>query len=180
MSFGQDGTVSLDGLRERYERELANDLGNLVSRTTAMIARYRDGALRRAPGEPPWSASDLNDDVAERLDAFDVTGALESIWTLVRSLNRYVETTAPWQLAKHESKADELDTVLYDLVDGLTAAAVAVAAYIPDTAPRILRALGQSEDLSWERVRPETAEAATGIAAAPPLFPRIEADAPVA
>src|SRR5438477_11642539 len=53
VSFGQDGTVSLDGLRERYERELGNDLGNLLSRTTAMIARYRDGALRKAPGSPP-------------------------------------------------------------------------------------------------------------------------------
>jgi methionyl-tRNA synthetase len=176
VSFGQDGTVSIDGLRERYERELGNDLGNLLSRTTAMIARYRGGTLRKAPGSPPSSAADLAQDVAERLDAFDVTGALDSIWTFVRGLNRYVEATAPWQLAKDEAKAEELDTVLYDLADGLTAAAVALAAYIPETAPRILRALGQSEDLSWERVRPETAEAATGVLAATPLFPRIEPD----
>ena len=176
VSFGQDGTVSLDDLRERYERELGNDLGNLVSRTTAMIARYRDGALRKAPGSPPWSAPDLADDVAARLDVFDVTGALESIWTFVRGLNRYVESTAPWQLAKDEAKADELDTVLYDLADGLTAAAVALAAYIPETALRILGALGQSDDLSWARVRSGAAEAATGIAAASPLFPRIVPD----
>jgi methionyl-tRNA synthetase len=78
------------------------------------------------------------------------------------------------------AKADELDAVLYDLVDGLTAAAVALAAYLPDTAPRILRALGQSEALAWERVRQGTAEEARGIVATAPLFPRIEADAPVA
>ena len=176
MSFGQDGTVSVDGLRQRYERELGNDLGNLLSRTTAMIARYRGGELRKVATSPPWSAADLASDVAERLDAFDVTGALDSIWTFVRGLNRYVEATAPWQLAKDDAKAEELDTVLYDLVDGLTAVAVALAAYVPDTAPRILDALGQSDDLSWDRVRPGNAEAATGILAAPPLFPRIEPD----
>src|SRR6185437_7417910 len=126
------------------------------------------------PGSPPWSAADLAADVAERLDNFDVTGALDSIWTFVRGLNRYVEATAPWQLAKDETKADELDEVLYNLADGLTAAAVAVAAYIPETTPRILRALGQSEDLAWERVRPGTAEEARGIVPAQPLFPRIE------
>jgi methionyl-tRNA synthetase len=180
VSFGQDGTVSIEGLRERYERELGNDLGNLVSRTTAMIARYRGGELRVVAGSPPWSAADLAGDVAERLDDFDVTGALDSIWTFVRGLNRYVEATAPWQLAKHETKADDLDEVLYNLADGLTAAAVAVAAYIPATAPRILRALGQPEELAWERVRPGTAEEARGIVPSPPLFPRIEADAPVA
>jgi methionyl-tRNA synthetase len=174
--FGQDGVVSLENLHERYERELGNDLGNLLSRTTAMIVRYRGGTLRKAPTSAPWSAADLAADVAERLDAFDVTGALDSIWTFVRALNRYVEATAPWQLAKDEAKAEELDAVLYNLVDGLTAAAIALAAYLPDSAPRILRALGQSDDLAWERVRSQTAEGATGIEAAAPLFPRIEPD----
>src|SRR5919106_2056372 len=177
-TFGQDGTISVDGLHERYERELGNDLGNLLSRTTAMLARYRNGRLRVAPGASEMIAeaiTGLQTAARERLDQFDLTGALEATWDLVRRLNRYVEETAPWQLAKDDARADELDGVLYDLADGLRAVAVALAAYVPDTAPRILEALGQPPDVSWEKVRPGASVEADGIAPAAPLFPRIEA-----
>jgi methionyl-tRNA synthetase len=177
VSFGQDGTISVDGLHERYERELGNDLGNLLSRTTAMIARYRDGRLDKSPGAPPWQIDALRDDVAHRLDEFDLTGALDSIWQLVRELNRYVEDAAPWQLAKDEARGPELDRVLYDLADGLCAIAIAVHAFLPDTAEQILRALGQPVDFSWQRLRPAVAEAAEGIEPAEPLFPRVESSA---
>ena len=97
VSFGQDGNASLEGLHERYERELGNDLGNLVSRTTAMIARYRDGRIApgRANEELRESIEALRGRLVERFDAWDLTGALEEIWELVRRLNRYVESTAP-------------------------------------------------------------------------------------
>ena len=146
VSFGQDGAASIAGIQERYERELGNDLGNLLSRTTAMVSRYRNGTLRALPtpdGAVAAALEPLGVDVAARLDAFDVTGALERIWDVVRSLNREVETTAPWQLAKDESRADDLDRVLYDLVDGLRAVAVALSAYVPETAAAILSALQQ-------------------------------------
>jgi methionyl-tRNA synthetase len=175
VSFGQDGTASLDDVRERYERELGNDLGNLLSRTTAMIARYRDGVLTKTPGTGAFEADRLRATLVERLDRFDITGALEEIWIAVRQLNRHVEANAPWQLAKDHAKAAELDGVLYDLADGLCAVAVAVSPYLPNTAPRILEALGQPGDLGIERIRPHTAEAATGIEPAPPLFPRVDA-----
>jgi methionyl-tRNA synthetase len=177
VSFGQDGTISVEGLHERYERELGNDLGNLLSRTTAMIARYRGGRLAEAPGEPPWSVDTVRDDVARGLDEFDLTGALDSIWQLVRTLNRYVEDAAPWQLAKDESRSSELDRVLYNLADGLCAIAIAVHPYLPDTSDRILRALGQPLDFSWQRVRAVVAAAADGIEPAEPLFPRVESSA---
>jgi methionyl-tRNA synthetase len=174
-NFGQDGNVSVDDVRERYERELGNDLGNLVSRTTAMIARYRDGALEQAGGEAPWDVAALRDKLVDLLDRFEITAALDEIWQLVRRLNQYVEETAPWQLAKDDARADELTAVLYHLADGLTAVAIAVAAYLPESAPRILEALGQdADDLSLDRVKPRTATAASGIAPAAPLFPRIE------
>ena len=83
---------------------------------------------------------------------FDVTGALERIWEVVRALNREVETTAPWQLAKDDARADELDRVLYDLVDGLRAVAIALSAYVPDTAAAILVALGSPPALDWSLV----------------------------
>src|SRR4051812_4789114 len=178
VSFGQDGSASLDGMHERYERELGNDLGNLLSRTTAMVARYRDGAIRATDAEPPFDAEALARDVAARFDRFDITGALDQIWQAVRRLNQYVEEKAPWQLAKDESRADELDVVLYHLVDGLTSIAILLEPYVPETAPRILEALRQAPEPTLDRVRKQTAAAVDGIEAAPPLFPR--ADHPTA
>jgi methionyl-tRNA synthetase len=178
ISFGQDGSASIDGIRERYENELANDLGNLLSRTTAMVAQYRSGSLRRGDADPPLDFEALATDVAARLDRFDVTGALDAIWDGVRGLNQYVTAEAPWQLAKDEANAARLDGVLYNLVDGLTALAVALAAFLPETAPLILAALNQPADLAWERVRTGVAEEVDGIAAAKPIFPRIELPTP--
>jgi methionyl-tRNA synthetase len=177
VTFGQDGSASLDNFRERYERELGNDLGNLLSRTTAMIARYRDGALRRAPGPGVFDADALRQAVVERLDRFEITGALDEIWQAVRRLNQHIEANAPWELAKYPARSGALDEVLYDVADGLCAVAVAVSPYLPETAPTILAALGQPADLSIERVRPGAAEDAEGIGPAPPLFPRVD-DAP--
>jgi methionyl-tRNA synthetase len=174
-TFGQDGNVSVDDVRERYERELANDLGNLVSRTTAMIARYRDGALEATDADSPWDLDGLRETLVSALDRFEITNALDEIWLLVRRLNQYVEESAPWHLAKDEARSAELTAVLYNLADGLTAIAVALAPYLPDSAPRILAALGQpSDDLSLERIRGRTAVPAEGIEPATPLFPRVE------
>jgi methionyl-tRNA synthetase len=175
-SFGQDGNASLDALHERYERELANDLGNLVSRTTAMIARYRGGRI--APGrrnEELASALDgLRLHLVERFDAWDLTGALEESWELVRWLNRYVESSAPWQLAKNEGRAEELDAVLYDLADGVRAIAIALSPFLPETAPQILEALRQPSELALDGVAYRVTPATEGIEAAAPLFPRVD------
>jgi methionyl-tRNA synthetase len=166
-TFGRDGAVSEDSLKERYDRELANELGNLVSRTTAMIARYRDGKLPIGPGTP---------ELAARLDALhdEIPGrALESIWDVVRELNRVVERSKPWELAKHAANAAELDRVLYDLADGVRSVATALYAYLPATSPAILRALGQDPDVAWNGVRSGRLAPAR-IDSAPPLFPRVE------
>ena len=174
VSFGQDGSASVAGVQDRYDTELANDLGNLLSRSTAMVARYRDGTLVRGAAEPALDLDELGREVAERFDRFDVTGALETVWQGVRRLNQYVGAEAPWQIAKDETRAAELDGVLYNLVDGLTGLAIALAPFLPDAAPKILAALRQPDDLSWERIRNGVAAPVDGIAAAEPLFPRIE------
>jgi methionyl-tRNA synthetase len=176
VSFGQDGNIAPDSLHERYERELGNDLGNLLSRTTAMIARYRDGTLvvvedtRIAGGLEALAGR-----VAAAIDRYDITGGLEEIWELVRGLNRHVELHKPWELAKDEAQAGELDRVLYELADGLRVVAVALHSYVPETSARILEALGQPPDVSWEQVAPGRTVAATGIEPAAPLFPRVDA-----
>jgi methionyl-tRNA synthetase len=178
VTFGQDGSATLSGIAERYERELGNDLGNLLSRTTAMIARYRDGAI---PGGPAAGSElevvidDLRVNVPLDLDRFDITGAVDRIWTLVRHLNRYVTERAPWTLAKDESKAAELDQVLYDLAEGLRVVAIALWAYLPETGPKILEALGQPIRFDWELVEYGRLEPGAAVDAAPPLFPRFEA-----
>jgi methionyl-tRNA synthetase len=177
ISFGQDGTASTESVRERYERELGNDLGNLLSRTTAMVARYRAGSLAAVPSEDSEIAAilaPLGEDVAARLDAFDLTGALERIWEVVRALNRHVEATAPWQLAKDEARAAQLDRVLYDLVDGLRVVAVALASYVPETSERILSAVGQGLSIVWAEVAYGRTRAVEGLEPAAPLFPRVD------
>ena len=176
VSFGQDGSVSPESVRERYERELANELGNLLSRTTAMIARYRDGRLPLVQGSPEIRAEldGLGAAVTERLDAWDLTGALEAIWKVVRRLNAYVEETTPWKLAKDETVPDSLDAVLYDLADGLRCVAVALAAFVPRTSDAILEALGHPTGIEWENVAAGRTPRLEGIEPAAPLFPRID------
>jgi len=177
VSFGQDGSASVDGIHERYERELGNDLGNLLSRTTAMIARYRNGRVGAREGrneELAAAVGEMRAAVERDLDRYDITAAIDAIWSFVRRLNRYVTDRAPWILAKDEARAAELDAVLYDLADGLRVVAIAVAAYLPQTAPRVLEALGQPLDLAWDGVAYGRLGAADGLGAAPPLFPRID------
>jgi methionyl-tRNA synthetase len=184
VPFGQDGNASLRGIGDRYERELGNDLGNLVSRTTAMIARFRDGRLSAAPGRTQELGDEidaLRTEIPAAFDAFDITGAADRAWTLVRTLNRHVTERKPWEIAKDPARARELDQVLFDLADGLRVAAVVLSAYLPQTAPKILAALKQPEDLGWDQVAYGLLRPAEGIEPAQPLFPRLEpADADAA
>jgi len=142
-----------------------------------MIARYRDGRIPPAVEHSSLAApiEAVQRDVPAQLDVFDVTAAAETIWTLVRALNKHVETSRPWDLAKDESRAVELDRVLYELADGLRIATVALSAFLPKSAPEILRALGQPDELSWESVAPGRTVQADGVEPAAPLFPRVDA-----
>jgi methionyl-tRNA synthetase len=137
VPFGQDGSVSTASFELRYESELANDLGNLASRTIAMIERFRGGALR--PGElDPALVEDfagLPALVAAQVDRAELTLALEEIWQRVRRLNRYVED---------DSRAEDLDRVLRTLAEGLRAVTVLLWPYLPSSAERLLAALGAS------------------------------------
>jgi methionyl-tRNA synthetase len=129
---------------------------------------------------PDQAFFDLRDRVASALDVFDITGGIDAIWEFVRSLNKFVTDSKPWELAKDDANAPKLDRVLFTLVDGIRAAAIALAAYLPETSPRLLDALGQPLDLAWEGVARGRAVAADGIDASAPLFPRLEAPATAA
>jgi methionyl-tRNA synthetase len=175
VNFGQDGSISAAGFETRYNAELANEYGNLASRTLAMIGRYRDGVVPEASA-PEDLAADLDGvekRVCEKLDAFDLSGALEEIWTAVRRLNRFVQDEEPWKLAKDEAAGERLDRVLYSLAEGLRFVSVLVHPYMPESAGRLLEALAQ-DDLSVESAAfgAKPGGAQTGELA--PLFPRIE------
>jgi methionyl-tRNA synthetase len=143
VQFGQDGNVGLDGVKARYDTELANDYGNLASRTIAMIARYADGIVP-ASGTDPDLAEEfggLRPEVAEYLDRFELTQALDAIWQRVRRLNRYVEEQKPWELARAPGSAAQLEMVLATLHHGLRAVTVELGPYIPEASETILAAL---------------------------------------
>ncbi|MDQ3677704.1 MAG: methionine--tRNA ligase [Actinomycetota bacterium] len=154
VSFGHDGSVSVAGFAARYETELANDLGNLASRTIAMVHRYRDGTVPAADPDPELAAEidSAAGEVAEMIDGADLSGALEAAWQRVRRLNRYVEEQAPWTLAKDETRADELDRVLASLSEGLRVIAVVLHPWMPETTGKLLEALG-SEDVAIESAK---------------------------
>jgi methionyl-tRNA synthetase len=148
VSFGQDGAVSAEGFEQRYETELANDWGNLASRTLAMIERYRDGVVPLGdPDEALTVGADglegIDGVVRELLDDFQLSGALEAIWARVRRLNRYVEENRPWDLAKEPNESQRLDTVLYNLAEGVRVLALLLLAYLPDTSGRLLDAMAE-------------------------------------
>ena len=144
VPFGQDGSVSSAAFEQRYESELANELGNLASRTIAMLVRYRDGRVP-AGGLDALLAADfegLPERVSGCMDRAELTGALDEIWQRVRRLNRYVEERAPWQLAKDDARSEDLDRVLGSLAEGLRAVTVLLWPYLPASAERLLDALG--------------------------------------
>jgi methionyl-tRNA synthetase len=175
VSFGQDGSVSTATFGERYETELANEYGNLASRTLAMIARYRDGVIPDAEPDPALAGDfdDLAGEVSALLDRAEITQALEVIWQRVRRLNRYVEERAPWQLAKDAAQAGALDQTLRSLAEGLRVVTVLLHAYLPATATRLLEAMGAPDiDLAAARFG-AGAPGATVARLDPPLFPKV-------
>ena len=181
VTLGQDGSISLEGFEQRYNNELANELGNLVSRTVSMIGKYRGGEVPAASGVAALAAEGeaaVSSWIA-RLDETEITAGLEALWEYVRRLNRFVEEEAPWKLAKDPAQAGRLDDVLFSLAAGVRLVAVCLHAVMPATCEEILRRLGQSSDeadLLFAEARWGTT-AAAAVAAAPPLFPRIESEA---
>ena len=178
VSFGHDGSVSTASFGERYESELANEYGNLASRTLAMVDRYRDGVVPPAEVDPVLAESfdGLVDQVCELLDRAELSQGLDAVWERIRRLNRYVGEREPWKLAKDPGGAAELDVVLRSLVEGLRVVTVLLHPYMPETTARLMRAMGDASDGF------ALAGAGFGSGAAgahverldPPLFPRAQ------
>jgi methionyl-tRNA synthetase len=153
--FGDDGDFSWDRFDERYNADLANNLGNLVSRVTAMAHQYRQGRL--APtGETSARLSDLPNEVASAyrraMDGLEISHAAASVFRLVDAANLHIADTAPWALAKDPAQADRLTQVLFDAAEAIRLAAVLLLPIMPASSREILRRVGStSEGLNLDR-----------------------------
>ena len=177
MPFGNDGDFSLDALRKRYNAELANDLGNLVSRVEQMVDSYLGGAMPgRAEDGAPSLAKEFaakGPQLAARMEALDFCGALGLIWECVGRLNTHINEKTPWKLVKTDPEATR--EVLFDLVRGLRIVAGWIEPFMPQTAAKMHAQLGVRQfpaPLSPEQVLAGETMGMGKIHKAPPLFPR--------
>lgn len=181
--FGSDFSYSERKIAQRHNGDLGNDLGNLLRRTLAMLAKYRDGIVPQGEGaQSQFGAAfvGLAARVREQIFALRFREALEAVWELVTALNRAIDETKPWVLHKEERDA-ELDTLLYDLCEGLRQVTMLLHPFMPERMSEAWRQLGASGavDGSWSENLAAWGGLAVGTRAAPDeaLFPRIELDA---
>ncbi len=155
MPFAQDGTLTYELIMARINSDLANVLGNLVNRTVAMVHKYFGGVILPAVEKEPIDNELIDLAISTRakmeakMDELKVADAMDEIWTLLRRSNKYIDETAPWILAKEESKKDRLATVLYNLIESIRIASVLLSPFIPETAAKIQSQIGATM-LSWE------------------------------
>ncbi|MDM8292496.1 methionine--tRNA ligase [Faecalicoccus pleomorphus] len=147
MPFAQDGTITWELVVERINSDLANILGNLVSRTVAMSNKYFEGQILNPRVEEDVDkelielAENTLSKVEAKMEELRVGDALDEIFTLLRRSNKYIDQTMPWALAKEEDKKDRLATVLYNLLESIRISAVLLKSFLPETADKILDTL---------------------------------------
>ncbi|MHB0999868.1 MAG: methionine--tRNA ligase [Armatimonadota bacterium] len=184
VTFGLDGDFSVAGLAGRFNSDLANDLGNLLNRTLPLLHRFRDGIIPQpecADGEAEVLrnlVTSTSGEVAKYLDRLQFSEALASIWTVVGRANKYMEDQAPWKLAKDESCAKKLDTVLYTVLETVRSVAIMIQPFMPSAAGAIWNQLGIGGTVDeqswtdagiWGKLLP-----GTHTREPKPIFPRID------
>ncbi len=183
IPFGSDGFYSEEALVNRINADLANDLGNLLSRTTAMIQRFHHGIIPPAGREEALDAelrelaAEAVREVKECMQRLELSDALAAVWKLVKKANKYIDETAPWSLARDPVQEERLGTVLNYMAEALRLVGVLLTPYLVETPERIWEQLGLSGDVravdwsslpAWGAIPP-----GTRVRRGDPLFPRI-------
>ncbi|GAV31831.1 methionyl-tRNA synthetase [Coriobacteriaceae bacterium EMTCatB1] len=181
--FGQDGSISMESMVQRYNGDLANDWGNLVSRLLNMTEKYLGGRTPAAPqqtqeadAELPAIAAALPGRYEEAMRRLDYAAALEATWDLIKAANRYIETQAPWNAAK-AGDDKRVATILYNALEAVRIAALFCAPVMPRTSAEVWRRLGLGDITAVDDVASEAAwgrlPAGLAVTKGEPLFPRI-------
>ena len=180
IAFGSDGEFSNENLINRINSDLANDLGNLVSRTVAMVLKYFDGVIpdEREAGEFDSELKALAAETVEKaeksLDTLNFSVALTDIWKFISRTNKYIDETHPWLLIKDESKKARLAEVMYNLCESIRVISVLISPFMPLTSPEIRKQLGVSQSFDWDESKVFGKEATYKVCKGNIIFPRID------
>lgn len=182
MPFAQDGTITYEVFISRYNSDLANTLGNLVTRTVAMVNKYFDGILPAPADEGDFDADLKNvavsaiDAVEKKMNSLRVSDSLDEIWKVVNRANKYIDETTPWILAKSDETKPRLGTVLYNLIETIRIIASLLSSYMPETSQKILDEIGGGVS-TYESVKSfGSAVPGTKVGEAKVLFARIDTE----